>query len=129
MDRWYVFSSENLVDWTNHGLIFHVDDIPWADYKAWAPDCATKDGKYYFYFPVQDHDDKNWIGVATSDSPTGPFSNPTKVTRGVDPHVFVDYEGNYYLAANNWIQKLSDDIIRHLDDCSKQRFINNLVSC
>lgn len=74
MDRWYVFSSENLVDWTNHGLIFHVDDIPWADYKAWAPDCAYRDGKYYFYFPVQDYNDENWIGVATSDSPTGPIS-------------------------------------------------------
>jgi beta-xylosidase len=111
MVEWHVFSSDNASDWEHHGRIFHVSDIPWAKYKAWAPDAAYKNGKYYFYFPVNDKENKNWIGVATSDSPTGPFTNPTKVKRGVDPNVYEDYDGNHWLALNNSIQKLSDDLL------------------
>ena len=113
MEKWHVLSTEDCVNWTDHGKIFHVDDIPWASYKAWAPDCAYKDGTYYFYFPVNDTNTppQNWIGVATSSSPSGPFTNPVKVRRGVDPHVFEDYEGNHWMAVNNSITKLSDDML------------------
>lgn len=110
MESWHVLSSENLVDWTNHGRIFHVKDVPWAKYKAWAPDCAYKNGTYYFYFPCNDTIDQNWVGVATSKSPTGPFTNPTKLVRGVDPNVFEDYDGNHWYAMNNTIQKLGENM-------------------
>lgn len=66
---WHVFSTENLEDWTDHGAIFSLEDVQWANKWAWAPDCVARNGKYYFYYPVE----RAKIGVAVSDSPVGPF--------------------------------------------------------
>ena len=54
MADYHVFSSENLTDWTDHGVILSQERVPWGNpeaYSMWAPDCVEKDGKYYFYFP------------------------------------------------------------------------------
>ena len=54
MEDYHVFSSENLTDWTDHGVIVTQNKVPWVkpnSYSMWAPDCVYKDGKYYFYFP------------------------------------------------------------------------------
>ncbi len=66
---WHVFSTDNLTDWTDHGAVLSLDNIKWAKKWAWAPDAIERDGKYYFYYPVE----RTKIGVAVSDSPTGPF--------------------------------------------------------
>ena len=66
---WHVFSTDNLVDWIDHGAILSLDDIAWAEKWAWAPDCVERNGNYYFYYPVE----RAKIGVAVSDSPTGSF--------------------------------------------------------
>ena len=110
MESWHVLSTENAVDWTDHGRIFHVKDVPWAKSKAWAPDCAYRNGTYYFYFPCNDTIGGNWVGVATSKSPTGPFTNPTKLVNGVDPNVLEDYDGNFWYMMNGSIQKLGENM-------------------
>lgn len=69
MQNWHVFSSKDLNIWVDHGSIFSLEDIEWADKWAWAPDAIERNGKYYFYYPVE----RSKIGVAVSDSPTGPF--------------------------------------------------------
>ena len=69
MIDWHVFSTVDMLHWKDHGMVFSLKDIGWADKHAWAPDCIERNGRYYFYFPA---DDK--IGVAVSDSPTGPFT-------------------------------------------------------
>ena len=54
MADYHVFSSTNLTDWTDHGVILTQNKVPWVQpdsYSMWAPDCVYKDGKYYFYFP------------------------------------------------------------------------------
>ncbi|MDD7127202.1 MAG: family 43 glycosylhydrolase, partial [Prevotella sp.] len=54
MADYHVFSSDNLTDWTDHGVILSQEQVPWGNPKAysmWAPDCVEKDGKYYFFFP------------------------------------------------------------------------------
>lgn len=54
MADYHVFSSDNLTDWEDHGVILDQKDVPWgnpAGYAMWAPDCVRKNGKYYFYFP------------------------------------------------------------------------------
>lgn len=55
MADYHVFSSDNLTDWTDHGVILSQERVPWVDstsYSMWAPDCVRKDGNYYFYFPA-----------------------------------------------------------------------------
>ncbi|MDE6692150.1 MAG: family 43 glycosylhydrolase, partial [Muribaculaceae bacterium] len=56
MADYHVFSSDDLIDWYDHGVILDQSQVPWADggsYTMWAPACVEKDGKYYFYFPAQ----------------------------------------------------------------------------
>jgi alpha-L-fucosidase 2 len=107
MDRYHVYSTADMVDWTDHGEILSSSDVPWGREEGgfmWAPDCAYKDGKYYFYFPHPSGADWNntWkIGVAVSDSPASGFE-----VRGyfagidsfamIDPAVFVDDDGAAY---------------------------------
>lgn len=68
---WHVFSTDNLEDWIDHGPIFSLNQIKWAKKWAWAPDCVERNGRYYFYYPVE----RSKIGVAVSDTPTGPFTD------------------------------------------------------
>ena len=85
---------------TDHGVALHVKDVPWADKQMWAPDAAEKDGKYYLFFPAKDHDGIFRIGVATSSSPVGPFTPQPEAIKGsfsIDPAVFKDDDGNYYM--------------------------------
>ncbi|SNR43672.1 Glycosyl hydrolases family 43 [Lutibacter agarilyticus] len=97
MEDYHAFSSENLVDWKDHGVVLSNSETPWGG-PFWAPDAAEKNEHYYFYFPEGDH-----IGVADSDSPTGPFNNPRSLykmpegyAQAYDPCVF-NYKGKDYL--------------------------------
>jgi hypothetical protein len=85
---------------TDHGVALDIKDIPWAGRQLWAPDAAFKDGTYYLYFPVKDKEDIFHIGVAKSDSPTGPFKAEPKPMKGsfsIDPCVFQDSDGKFYM--------------------------------
>lgn len=82
------------------GLALHVADVPWANKQMWAPDAAEKNGTYYLYFPAKDHDGIFRIGVATSQSPTGPFVPQTEAIKesfSIDPAVFKDEDGHCYM--------------------------------
>ena len=118
MIDWHAFSSTDLVNWVDHGVIFSLDDISWADQFAWAPDCVKRNGKYYFYFPADDQ-----IGVAVSDCPYGPFKDAlgkpliernAAGTRVIDPCVFIDDDGQAYLYFGQnalRVVKLKEDMI------------------
>lgn len=84
----------------DHGVALHVKDVAWAQRQMWAPDAAYKDGKYYLYFPAKRKDGIFQIGVAVSDSPTGPFTPEPEAIKGsysIDPAVFADDDGEYYM--------------------------------
>lgn len=130
MKDWHVFSSSDLVSWTDHGACLTVDDLDWADNYAWAPDCAYKNGKYYFCFPagtgvkdrVNPKNSTKWmgVGIAVSDSPTGPFKDAigkplwTKPYAN-DPCLFVDDDGSTFVYFNGGgdylVAELSDDLL------------------
>lgn len=130
MKDWHVFSSSDLVHWTDHGAVLSVGDLSWADNYAWAPDCAAKNGKYYFCFPAgTGHKDRvnpkrstKWmgIGIAESDSPTGPFKDVIGGPLWTEPYandpcLFVDDDGRSYLyfhgSGSDWmVRELADDM-------------------
>ena len=93
MEDYHVFSSENLTDWTDHGMIVTQNKVPWVrpnSYSMWAPDCVEKNGKYYFYFPSAPAEGRGGfaVGVAIADKPEGPFipePEPIKGINGIDP--------------------------------------------
>lgn len=122
MEDYHVFSSENLTDWTDHGVIVTQNKIPWVkpeSYAMWAPDCIFKNGKYYFYFPATPKDTTARgfrIGVAIADKPEGPYvpePEPIQKVNGIDPNVFIDKNGDAYLywsAGNIFGAKLKDNM-------------------
>lgn len=131
---WYfsVFSSDNLKDWKDEGVMLDLksDQVAWADGNAWAPCIEEKmvDGKYYKYFfyfsgnPVAGGGKQ--IGVAVADSPIGPFKDlghpiitesPVGHGQQIDVDVFTDpvsgksylYWGNGYMAG----AELNEDMV------------------
>jgi len=124
MEDYHVFSSPNLTDWTDHGVIVSQDKVPWTNpvaYSMWAPDCIFRNGKYYFYFPALASDTiygKGFsIGVAIADKPEGPFipeAKPIIGVHGIDPNVFIDKDGQAYLywsAGNIYGAKLKENML------------------
>ena len=104
MEDYHVFSSENLTDWTDHGVIVTQNKVPWVrpdSYSMWAPDCIERGGKYYFYFPSAPKSGFGFgVGVAIADSPEGPFipePEPIKGINGIDPCVLQASDGNAYI--------------------------------
>lgn len=112
MEDYHVFSSSNLTDWTDHGIVITQNKIPWVkpnSYSMWAPDCIERNGKYYFYFPTSPADTANLgrgftVGVAIANKPEGPYTpvaTPIKGVHGIDPNVFIDKDGQAYLYWSN----------------------------
>ena len=121
-------SSIDLKNWTDHGVVFRVPaDAGWASF-AWAPATIARNGKFYLYFGNR----ASGIGVASSTSPTGPFTDAKgsslidSSTPGVlpatnmwifDPAVFIDDDGQAYLyfggngVNNARVIKLNTDMI------------------
>lgn len=98
------WSSDDLTDWKNEGVILELKDVAWStNFAAWAPSCAEYKGMYYFYFSAGDG---AGIGVAVSDSPTGPFRDAISRplvgyyphgAQPIDAHCFVDDDNRAYL--------------------------------
>lgn len=124
--KFSVFSSADLVNWTDHGVILDLEtDISWADNSAWAPTIAERDGRWYFYFSggKATGDTGKHLGVAVADSPTGPFRDalgrplvPAGTYPGqmIDPAVFTDDDGRSYLYwgnGNAYQVELNDDMV------------------
>ncbi|OCL06451.1 glycoside hydrolase family 43 protein [Glonium stellatum] len=101
MNDYHVFSLESVGGpVTDHGVALKLEDIPWVSKQLWAPDAATKDGKYYLYFPARDKEGIFRIGVAVSLVPEGPFKpdpEPIPESYSIDPASFVDDDGQAYL--------------------------------
>ena len=118
MDGYHVFSSIDMVNWTDHGEIFHSSDVSWAWEKGgflWAPGSARMNGKYYLYYPIKDKEGKWRIGVAIGDSPKGPFKDsgrPLEGLGGIDPKVLIDDDGQAYIYNNPGVMaKLKPNMI------------------
>jgi len=110
----HVYSSDNMIDWVDHGVAFTTADIRWTQTPAiYAPDCMYRDGVYYFYYSMPGG--KN--GVAKSTCPYGPFEDVGQMqgVQGIDPAVLIDDDGQAYLYwgqnDNIRVAKLRDNMV------------------
>ncbi len=149
INEWLVFSSKDLKTWTEHEVPLTPAAFSWASGEAWASQVIRKGDKYYWYVTVEhkDVDGKfgKAIGVAVSDSPTGPFvdaKGSALVTNNmttqytdirwddIDPTVWIDENNQAYLIWGNtqcYIAKLKDNMIE-LDGNIKTIRINGINS-
>ncbi len=116
MRDWYVFSSADLVNWTNHGVKLKTEDFSWASGNAFAGHVVEHNGKFWWYISVTHKTIKVGegfsIGVAVSDHPLGPYKDtlgqalitdktPNSITLNIDPAVFID-NGTPFLFWGSW---------------------------
>jgi beta-galactosidase len=113
---WRLYTSTDLKSWADAGVPLDVSVFKWArrDAKAWAPEAAQRNGKYYFYAPVGG----DRIGVAVSDRPDGGFRDARSDAlvdkardanagdEPIDPAVFVDKDGQAYLYFGTRVPKV-----------------------
>lgn len=125
MNDWKVFSSVDMVNWTNRGTPLSVKTFGWAQKNAWAGQCIERNGKFYWYVPVIEKESgQTAIGVAVADHPTGPFKDAIGkplIYPGngyIDPTAYIDSDGQAYLYWGNpglWYVKLNEDMVSYKD--------------
>lgn len=126
MQEWRVYSTDDMVNWTDHGSPLAIEDFSWADDRAWAPQCVERNGKFYLYVPLHSSLSGTMaIGVAVGDSPIGPFKDAigAPLVDGswdyIDPTVFIDDDGQAYLFWGNprlYYAKLNEDMVSIIGD-------------
>nr|WP_262712398.1 family 43 glycosylhydrolase [Arachidicoccus ginsenosidivorans] len=68
MTDWLLYTSTDMVNWTDRGTVASLKDFKWAGKNgAWAPQVIRRNGKFYMYCPIH----LGGIGVLISNSPTG----------------------------------------------------------
>ena len=120
MYDWLLWSTTDMVNWTEHGAVASLKDIPWRSREngAWAIQTVERNGKYYLYAPLHGHG----IAVLEADSPYGPFKDPLGKPLvwdqsnwyDIDPSVYTNDDGQAYLYWGNphtFYAKLNDDMI------------------
>ncbi len=129
LNEWLIYSTDDMVNWKEEGS-FPASAFKWANGQAWASHVVERDGKFYWYVTVEHGTiPGKSIGVAVSDSPTGPFNDAigkALVTNDmttehsssywddIDPAVFIDDDGQAYMFWGNVIcyyVKLKDNMI------------------
>lgn len=123
MVNWRVYSSTDMVNWTDHGVVGSLESFDWIDRTtgAWAAQAIERNGQFFLYVTI--HGDG--VAVLVSDSPTGPFRDPLghrlienseNVWHDIDPTVFIDDDGQAYLYWGNprlFYVKLNEDMISY----------------
>lgn len=123
MTKWRVHSSADMVNWTDHGAPISLESFSWARDRAWAAQCIERNGKFYWYMCAQTVQNNMAVGVAVSDSPTGPFKDAlgkplisTGSWSNIDPTVYIDDDGQAYLYWGNgnlYFVKLNKDMVSY----------------
>ena len=128
MQDWLLFTSTDMVNWTDHGAVASLKSFDWVkrDNGAWAEQVIERNGKFYMYCPIHG----NGIGVLVSDRPYGPFKDPLgkplvwqkEHWYDIDPTVFIDEDGQAYMYWGNphcYYVKLNEDMISYSGDIVK----------
>lgn len=122
MYDWRIYSSSDMVNWTDHGTQLSLSSFSWADDRAWAAQAIERNGKFYWYICAHSRLAGGMaIGVAVSDSPTGPFHDAIGKPLfdngswdNIDPTVFIDDDGQAWIYWGNprvYHAKLNKDMI------------------
>lgn len=125
---WLLYTSTDMVNWTDHGTVASLKSFEWVkrDNGAWAEQVIERNGKFYMYCPIHG----NGIGVLVADSPYGPFKDPLNKPLvwqkehwdDIDPTVFIDDDGQAYMYWGNpnvYYVKLNEDMISYSGDIVK----------
>ena len=106
MNDWHLYSTVDMVNWTDHGTPAGYKTFKWGTDNAWAPQGIARNGKFYLYVPLNNNTGAK-IGVGVATDPAGPFTDPigrelvSNGSMAIDPTVFVDDDGQAHLYWGN----------------------------
>ncbi|KAF9054291.1 glycosyl hydrolase [Panaeolus papilionaceus] len=105
MRDWRLYSSSDMANWQDHGVMMSLATFSWANANAWAGQVIARNNKFYYYVPVRRNTGSMAIGVGVSDNITGPYRDaigrPLVDNNEFDPTVFIDDNGQAYLYWGN----------------------------
>lgn len=120
MKDWHLYSSADMVNWQDHGSPLSLSAFSWANANAWAGQVIARNNKFYWYVPVRRTTGAMAIGVAVSDSVTGPYRDaiggPLVSNNEIDPTVYIDDNGQAYMYWGNpglYYVKLNADMVSY----------------
>nr|WP_255719637.1 glycoside hydrolase family 43 protein [Pelomonas sp. P8] len=135
MRDWRLYTSRDMSNWTDRGVVASLATFPWANQHndAWAPQVVERHGRFYLYVPVTvpgtaPGEPRNVIAVAVADRPEGPFKDALGkplIDRGhgfFDPTVWIDDDGQAYLYWGNpslWYVRLNEDMVSYSGEITK----------
>jgi hypothetical protein len=135
MENWMLYTSTDMVNWTDHGVVASLKNFKWVSYDngAWAPQVINRNGKFYMYCPMPGG---VGIGVLVADNPYGPFKDPIgkplikNSLDDIDPTVLIDDDGQAYLYWGNpnlYYVKLNEDMISYSGEIVKDPSIAKIA--
>jgi arabinoxylan arabinofuranohydrolase len=121
MHNWLLYTSTDMVNWTEHGVVASLKNFAWVPYEngAWAVQCIERNGKFYLYCPMPGG---VGIGVLVANSPYGPFKDPIgkplikNSSHDIDPTIMIDDDGQAYMYWGNpkvYYVKLNEDMVSY----------------
>jgi len=121
MRDWLLYTSTDMVNWTDHGVVASLKNFNWVDHDngAWAAQCIERNGKFYLHCPMP-----GGVGIVVlvAYTPYGPFKDPLgkplirNSHHDIDPTVFIDDDGQAYMYWGNpkvYYVKLNEDMISY----------------
>jgi arabinoxylan arabinofuranohydrolase len=121
MNDWRLYSTQDMVNWTDHGSPAGLRSFTWGTDSAWAPHGIARNGEFYLYVPLNNNTGAR-IGVGVSDDVAGPFTDPLgrdlaqSPSSDIDPTVFIDDDGQahmYWGNATLQYVRLNEDMISY----------------
>lgn len=112
-----VWKSDDLVNWSEPISCFDVTDH-WGDNSFWAPEVVYHRGKFVMHYTARISEKKRtlYLGVATADSPEGPFVDvwgKPMFDLGyatIDGSVLITDAGNYFYYSRDCSQNIIDGV-------------------
>lgn len=128
MKDWLLYTSTDMVNWTEHGVVASLKDFKWVNHDngAWAVQCIERNGKFYLYCPMPGG---VGIGVLVADTPYGPFKDPIgkplikNSNHDIDPIILIDDDGQAYMYWGNpkvYYVKLNADMISYSGEITQE---------
>ncbi|WP_440134914.1 family 43 glycosylhydrolase [Chitinophaga sancti] len=131
----YHLTSTDLINWTTASTVFASGTWPsWINTYVsgfagtfWAPECVYMNGRYYLYYACSTGGRPCAIGVATStdlstwtDQGVVVYSTTSSTYGSIDPAVFADASGNYWLTFGShltgiWLAQLNTSTGKRLN--------------
>lgn len=120
MKDWRLYTSTDMTNWRDHGVVMSLQTFSWARADAWAGQVVARNNKFYFYASMSRQGGGYAIGVGVSDTITGPYRDalgkPLLSNSKIDPTVFIDEDDQAYMYWGNPgldFVRLNKDMISH----------------